>query len=622
MVDSIEGDADASSEPLDTVDATSPPDTVDPEDTGAAGDTGQAQDAVDISDDTGDGGDSQDDVAPECVNAGDCSGSVAACEAWECVEGACTSVAAAGPCDDGDPCTTNDACDAGVCVGRAWTATESGGWIASFDGPGTDMANALVVHPSGDVSVVGSFEGVASLAGTTRTARGDDGHPDAFIARLDAAGATKWVAQAGGDELDAALYAAADGEDLLVAGWFTGAARFGQGAAEVTVTADDELGQSFIARYGAGGALSSVRRTPGFVRALAVAPDGSHDILVLGVFSGTVEFSATGGPVALTSVGGRDYFVARISAAGPARWVARVGSSGDDGSAEGLVTPQVAMSASGDVAVVLDIAESSATYRVGSGMPLGLGANVADGVGFAQVLLSLDLDGNLLGVSTYGDLSPLRFVTSLSFLPDDTTLLVTGGEVGILADGNIDPDGVPPRLFAERRGVGASGWTKVIAGSASLIGTVPLVALGARYSSNEVLVLGSFDGGDVIFDFGLPLSPAASADGSGPRLFLARYSEAGDSLGGVASPGGGAVPLSEWPHRVGLTSVGPPTIVIPTLAVTPKGGACVPVPVVREDGTYEPIPGAPWTSMAVTPSGDAGAAYCIAAARVLGCVVE
>ncbi len=58
-------------------------------------------------------------AAPECITPADCGGTDTACQWNTCENGACGKATAAGgtPCDDGNACTINDACDNATCVG-------------------------------------------------------------------------------------------------------------------------------------------------------------------------------------------------------------------------------------------------------------------------------------------------------------------------------------------------------------------------------------------------------------------------------------------------------------------------------------------------------------------------
>ena len=82
----------------------------------------------------------------------------------------CKTSAAAGPCDDGDKCTTGDACDAGTCAGSKTTCADNEPCTVDYcdanqgcvhDGAAFD--GKPCVHPSG--CVVGSFCNQAACVG-------------------------------------------------------------------------------------------------------------------------------------------------------------------------------------------------------------------------------------------------------------------------------------------------------------------------------------------------------------------------------------------------------------------------------------------------------------------------
>ena len=101
------------SDSLDAVDAQDTVDTLEPDSL----DTSDANDAADT--DTG-----PDVPPPECVTSTTCAGKWTAaqlgpCHAAGCVQGVCTQVDKAGPCDDANVCTLGDACVLGKCTGAS-----------------------------------------------------------------------------------------------------------------------------------------------------------------------------------------------------------------------------------------------------------------------------------------------------------------------------------------------------------------------------------------------------------------------------------------------------------------------------------------------------------------------
>ena len=89
----------------------------------------------------------------------------------------------AGVCDDGDPCTTVDACAGGLCRGRLYTAAEAKNWAFAFGGDDEDAAFAATLRDDGNVEVVGAFHGSATLPGGL-TLEAPDAAPHGFWIRV------------------------------------------------------------------------------------------------------------------------------------------------------------------------------------------------------------------------------------------------------------------------------------------------------------------------------------------------------------------------------------------------------------------------------------------------------
>lgn len=84
--------------------------------------------------------------------------------------------------------------------------------------PGAGSMDGL---PNGEAIVVGSFPTTCAMGGTTLTSAGDE---DAFVARIDAKGAAKWVRRFGGAGLDRATLVRLDPMgNAIVAGTTSGA---------------------------------------------------------------------------------------------------------------------------------------------------------------------------------------------------------------------------------------------------------------------------------------------------------------------------------------------------------------------------------------------------------------
>jgi hypothetical protein len=150
--------------------------------------------------------------------------------------------------------------------------------------------------------VAGTLWGVADFGGTVKTPVGAG---DVFVARYDASGGLKWVRLFGGQGMDEATALALDPNtgDVWVAGEFTQSVSFDG----VPVTSAGQA-DVFVAKLsGTSGAVLQARTWGGVDNEspLALAVDGSGNVLVGGEFTGTM---ALGGAGAFVSSGFSDGF--------------------------------------------------------------------------------------------------------------------------------------------------------------------------------------------------------------------------------------------------------------------------------------------------------------------------
>ncbi len=193
-------------------------------------------------------------------------------------------------------------------------------WSKRFGAAGTyDYANALAVDASGNVILAGTFYSPISFGGSTLTSAG--GY-DAFVAKLSTDGAHVWSKRLGGASEDQGYAVAADAAgNVLVAGKFQGTANFG--GSDLSSAGGFDV---FVAKFSAAGVHQWSKRfgAASDDDAKAVAFDPSGNALLGGSFGGSVDF----GGGALTSVGGGDAFIAKLSPAGAHVSSRRFGGSG------------------------------------------------------------------------------------------------------------------------------------------------------------------------------------------------------------------------------------------------------------------------------------------------------
>jgi hypothetical protein len=192
-------------------------------------------------------------------------------------------------------------------------------WSKNF-GDASDYQYAFQVAADGlgNVIVTGTFYGTVDFGGGALTSAGGQ---DVFIAKFDAGGNHLWSKRFGDTasqyENDVTTDAAGN---VIVAGYFLGTMDFGGGA--LTSAGNHDI---YVAKLDPGGnhLWSSSFGDASPQSASGVAVDGAGNVIVTGIFKGTVDFGGGG----FTSAGDFDIYVAKFDAAGAHVWSKRYGDA-------------------------------------------------------------------------------------------------------------------------------------------------------------------------------------------------------------------------------------------------------------------------------------------------------
>jgi len=207
----------------------------------------------------------------------------------------------------------------------SYTSTGAFRWARTMGSDSDEQGKAIATDSSGNVLVTGyqsSFS--VDFGGGAQFSRGAT---DIFVAKYSSAGSWVWSKTIGGSGFDHgnAIAAAADGSTYLTG--YIGASTVGIdfGGGPVNSVGGSDV---FLVKYSATGAHVWTRRLGGSLNdaSNAVAVDPSGNVYIGGSFEGTVDFG--GGP--LSSSGLRDVFVAKFTSAGQFVWARKFGGSGDD----------------------------------------------------------------------------------------------------------------------------------------------------------------------------------------------------------------------------------------------------------------------------------------------------
>jgi hypothetical protein len=193
-------------------------------------------------------------------------------------------------------------------------------WTTTFGDTGTDTGYGVAVDGSGNVHITGFFQGTVDFgAGNV----GSAGSYDAFVTKLNSAGAHQWTTTFGGTGGDVGWGVAVDGSgNVHITGYFNGPVNFGAG--NVTSAGND----AFVTKLNSAGAhqWTTTFGDTGTDTGYGVAVDGSGNVHVTGYFHGTVDFGAGN----VTSAGNSDVFVTKLNAAGAHQWTTTFGDTGTE----------------------------------------------------------------------------------------------------------------------------------------------------------------------------------------------------------------------------------------------------------------------------------------------------
>ena len=190
-------------------------------------------------------------------------------------------------------------------------------------------ANALAIDASNYIYLYGDFSGTATFGSTRLYSMGGQ---DLFAIRLNQFFTPSWAASAGGTADDfapsgQALAVDASGNAYLTGRSYSSSLQFGT----ALLTSPNNNGDSFVLSLAANGSWRWGRRLggPDQDRGEAVALDGRGSLYVTGDFAGTATF----GHITLTSAGGADAYVAKLTTDGDWLNANRAGGTLDDGGA-------------------------------------------------------------------------------------------------------------------------------------------------------------------------------------------------------------------------------------------------------------------------------------------------
>jgi len=202
-------------------------------------------------------------------------------------------------------------------------------WAKNAGGDADDYGYGISTDSSGSCYITGYFYSSPATFGTISILNNapNEMWQDIFISKLDTNGNFLWAKKAGGTSNDQGYAIATDSYgNCYVTGWFRSNATFGtttissNSNADVFITKLNTNG-NFLWAMDAGGTGSA------YVEGYAIATDSNGNCYVTGYFGST---EATFGTTTLTTSGGYDIFIAKLSTNGSWLWAKSAGGSNND----------------------------------------------------------------------------------------------------------------------------------------------------------------------------------------------------------------------------------------------------------------------------------------------------
>ncbi|MGH7561793.1 MAG: hypothetical protein ACRENB_12335, partial [Gemmatimonadales bacterium] len=301
---------------------------------------------------------------------------------------------------------------------------------------GADEVVALAVDASGAVFVTGTFSGSVDFDPSTRLAVVSSlGSTDIFVAKYGPTHAFEWVARIGSTGQEASRAIVLDpGGDVVIAGWFTGIPDFDPGATVFNLTSAGGR-DGFVARLSPEGTFRWARRFGGASDDhLSSVALDGSTILIAGDFQGAVDGLPTGWGPVAAPGLGVDAVLLLMGSDGAAGPALPFGGSGEDRATS--------------VAAAAGVVFVGGTFNTSVDFDPGPLPNSLTSVGAADAFLaSFTVDGRFRWVGAFGGTTEDQISRNGLSTTDDGSLLVAGWFTG-----SVDLDPGPGLATAETKG--------------------------------------------------------------------------------------------------------------------------------------------------------------------------
>ena len=208
-------------------------------------------------------------------------------------------------------------------------------WAAKFGGSLEEYAQSSVADINGNIYTIGFFKGTVDFdSGPGVYSLSSRGNWDWFVTKLNNDGQFVWAKSFGAVREDEAYAIDVDNEgNVYIGGTFRDSVDFDPGTGEYILIAKDY--DVAICKLNTNGDFVWASRIGpknnigyNYVKSLQV--DDFNNVYITGDFGGTTDFDPSDQISELTSKGGQDIFVCKLSPGGDLVWSKRMGGTGQD----------------------------------------------------------------------------------------------------------------------------------------------------------------------------------------------------------------------------------------------------------------------------------------------------
>jgi len=201
-------------------------------------------------------------------------------------------------------------------------------WAKNVGGNANDRGLCIKVDSSGNVYTTGIFSLTADFdPGVGTFSLSSAGGYDMFLSKLDASGNFVWAKRIGATGYDAGNRIVLDASgNILMIGLFQGTVDFDPGAGVFNLTSTANY-PGFISKFDPQGNFVWAKSYNGNSGPGTIELDAPGNIFTTGSFTGTVDFDLGPGVFNLTAAGLYDTFISKMDAAGNFIWAKSMGDS-------------------------------------------------------------------------------------------------------------------------------------------------------------------------------------------------------------------------------------------------------------------------------------------------------